>query len=91
LADRVQGEQEAASVISVRADDEIFMKAAEMVQKEKAEEVRTGKFQAPTGETAKDIAEIDRLFESFFWREINPGLKQPLIPGLQNTSDSPSN
>lgn len=87
LADRLQGEQEAASLISVRADDELFIKASEMVQKEKAEEARTGQFQVPMGETAKDIAELDRLFEDFFWREVNPRLKHPLIPGTYRSKE----
>lgn len=79
LARRLQDEQP-EGVISVRVSAEIFEKATEMVQKEKAEEDRTGQFQVPAGETARDIAEMDRLFEEFFWLEVNPRLDYPLVP-----------
>jgi hypothetical protein len=77
LADQLQGEA-AEPVIAVQASQKIFLKAQEMAQKEKMEETRTGKFREPAGEAAKDIADMDRLFEDFFWREVNPRLKQPL-------------
>jgi hypothetical protein len=77
LTDQLQDEM-AASAIAVQANEKISLKALEMAQKEKMEEIRTGKFQEPAGETAKDIAEMDRLLEDFFWREVNPRLKQPL-------------
>jgi len=80
LAHRLQDEQ-SDGVISVRVSDKIFERATEMVRKEKAEEARTGQFQVPAGETANDIVEMDRLFEDFFWREINPRLQPPLICG----------
>ena len=64
--------------ISAAVPERIFLKAKEMAQKEKMEEAMTGKFQEPVGETAKDIAEMDRLLEDFFWRKVNPWLKQPL-------------
>jgi hypothetical protein len=64
--------------ISAAVPQKIVLKAVEMAQKEKMEEARTGKFQVPIGETARDIAEMDRLLEDFFWREVNPWLKQPL-------------
>jgi hypothetical protein len=79
LDDRLQNEEPAGSIISVRISEEIYLKALEMVEKEKLEEARIGQFQVPAGETAKDIAEMDRLFYDFFWREVNPRLRQPLI------------
>jgi hypothetical protein len=79
LADRLHN-RVAQAVISVRASEEIFLKALAMARKEQLEEARTGKFQEPVGEAAEDIAEMDGLLEAFFWQEVNPRLKHPLHP-----------
>ena len=79
LDDRLRDDEPEGSVPSVRISDEIYRMALEMVEREKLEEARTGQFQSPAGETAKDIAEMDRLFDEFFWRVVNPQLPQPLV------------
>jgi hypothetical protein len=65
--------------VEVPISDQIFAKAMAMAEKEKLEEAQTGTFQVPDGETADDIAELDRLMTSFFWNEVNGRLKEPLI------------
>jgi hypothetical protein len=65
--------------VEVPISDQIFAKAMAMAEKEKLEEAQTGTFQVPAGETADDIAELDRLMTSFFWNEVNGRLKEPLI------------
>ena len=64
--------------VSAAVSQEILLKAVEMAQEEKMEETRTGKFQEPVGKTARNIAEMDRLLEDFFWKEVNPHLSQPI-------------
>lgn len=65
--------------ISAPIPEKIVTKAMEMAQKEQDGETKTRRFQRVIGKTSKDIAEMDRLFEDFFWREVNPRLKQPLV------------
>jgi hypothetical protein len=69
--------------VEVPISDQIFAKALAMAQKEKLEEAQTGTFQVPVGETADDIAELDRLMTSFFWNAVNGRLKEPLIRNEQ--------
>jgi hypothetical protein len=78
LSDRIHGEQAEGSVIEVRISDEIYLKARSMAEKEKAEEIRTGQAASPVGETAEDIAQLDRLMADFFWCHVNPSVPEPL-------------
>ena len=64
--------------ISIAAPETIFAKAQEMAQKQSKDETVDEEFHSATWEEANDIAEMDRLLEDFFWREVNPWLKQPL-------------
>jgi len=79
LNDRLREVVPEGTVISVRVSEEIFAKALKMAEEEKLEESKGHQFQTPAAETMKDIAEMDRLFTEFFWREVNSRLRQPLI------------
>jgi hypothetical protein len=78
LSDRIHGEEAEGSVVEVRISNEIFAKARNMAEREKAEEIRTGQAPSPAGETGEDIAQMDRLMADFFWREVNPSVPEPL-------------
>jgi hypothetical protein len=82
LSDRIEREEKEGSIVEVRISDTIYQNALRMAEKEKAEETRTGQSPSPVGETADDIAKMDRLMTEFFWLHVNPSVPDPLTKSV---------